>query len=166
MFCIDLWGFSIDPLILVITIHNRKYLFCVFWSFGDLPELKLTEAFSNMNSFIWGATWEEEVQEWATRAQMSTGGMGPSAGHATHARLALVPPVSSVFALDCSAWPKKFYIKTPQSVLMRRRRINTKPWNRCYSSEDWRGNATEVAPGRFSKLSNITNTATMIIKRE
>jgi hypothetical protein len=40
-----------------------------------------------------------------------------------------------------------------------------KPQNRGCSSEDWRGNAAKVTPGRFSNLSDITNTATML-KRE
>jgi hypothetical protein len=39
MFCIDLWKFSIDPLILIITLQNRKTLVCIFWHFRDLSEL-------------------------------------------------------------------------------------------------------------------------------
>jgi hypothetical protein len=52
MFCIDLWGFFIDPLILVITLQNRIYLFCVFCRFRDLPELKLSEDFYDVNICI------------------------------------------------------------------------------------------------------------------
>jgi hypothetical protein len=55
MFCIDLWGFSIDPLIFVITLHNRKHLVCVFLRFRDLPELKRSEDFSGVSIFP-GAT--------------------------------------------------------------------------------------------------------------
>jgi hypothetical protein len=41
MICNDLWGFFIEPLILVITLQNRKTLFCVFLRFRNLPKLKL-----------------------------------------------------------------------------------------------------------------------------
>jgi hypothetical protein len=68
----------------------------------------------------------------------------------------------SVFILDWSAWPKNAYIKTPRGV----------PWG-C-GGETWNhetkdvptkiggGNAAGVAPDRFSNLSEITNTATMM----
>jgi hypothetical protein len=44
-----LWGFSIDPLSLVITLQNMKTLFCVFLHFRNLPELKLTWDFLGVN---------------------------------------------------------------------------------------------------------------------
>jgi hypothetical protein len=37
--------FPLNPLILVITLQDRKTLFCVFLSFRNLPELKLTQDF-------------------------------------------------------------------------------------------------------------------------
>jgi hypothetical protein len=38
-------------LILVITLENRKTLFCVFLRFMNLPELKLTRDFSGINIY-------------------------------------------------------------------------------------------------------------------
>jgi hypothetical protein len=42
MFCIDYGDFPSIPLILVITLQDRKTLFCIFSRFKDLLELKLT----------------------------------------------------------------------------------------------------------------------------
>ena len=39
------------PFILVITLQDRKPLFCVFFSFRDLYGLKLTGDFSRINIF-------------------------------------------------------------------------------------------------------------------
>ena len=39
------------PLILVITLQDRKTLFCVFFSFRDLYGLKLTGDFLRINIF-------------------------------------------------------------------------------------------------------------------
>jgi hypothetical protein len=40
--------------------------------------------------------------------------MGPTPGHATHARLPLERPMSSMLILDWRAWPTNNYIKTPE----------------------------------------------------
>jgi hypothetical protein len=61
MFYNVLWGFSIDPLILVITL--QKTLFCVFLSFGNLPELKLTWDYWSVNILSREAPGEEEVNK-------------------------------------------------------------------------------------------------------
>jgi hypothetical protein len=37
IFCIDSWGFSINPLYFGYTLQYRKYLFCVLWRFRNLP---------------------------------------------------------------------------------------------------------------------------------
>jgi hypothetical protein len=115
IFCIDLWGFSIDPLILVMTLQNRKTLFCAFWCFRDLPELKLTWDFSSVNILSWEPSGVQEVNEGGYKAHLSTGGAGPRLGRATHARLILGPPMPSIFVSGSSAWPKNDYIKTPKA---------------------------------------------------
>jgi hypothetical protein len=83
--------------------------------------------------------WEEKGQKRANDAQTSTSGVGPSPGYATLARLHLEPSMSSVLISVWRAWPKYPYIKTLRDILERRRRRNTKPWNRGWICEDWRG---------------------------
>jgi hypothetical protein len=162
MFFIDLWRFSINPLILVITLQNRKYLFCVFWWFRDFPKPKLSENFYGVNIFTWEPTWDKEAHEWATKAKTSTCSTGPLLGRTTRCRLVLEPSMSSIFAPDQFSWCKKSYINTPQGVPSKRRQKNTKPWSRGCTCEDWRGKRCQNCPSHFS---NITNTATMM-KRE
>ena len=49
---LDVFGdFPNDPLILVITLQDRKTLFCVFYCFRDLYGLKLTGDFSRIIIF-------------------------------------------------------------------------------------------------------------------
>jgi hypothetical protein len=48
---IDFWGFFIDPLIWDVTLQNRKYMFCVFLSFKDLPKLKRSKDFFGLTIF-------------------------------------------------------------------------------------------------------------------
>jgi hypothetical protein len=68
----------------------------------------------------------------------------------------------SIFASRCSVWPKNAYIKTPLDDRKMRHRRNTKHRNKGCSSEDWRGNAAEVAPGCFSTLSDVNTIITVI----
>jgi hypothetical protein len=51
------------PLILVTTVQTRKTLFCIFLSFRNLPELKLTWDFWSVNILSREAPREEEVNE-------------------------------------------------------------------------------------------------------
>jgi hypothetical protein len=90
-------------LILVITLHDKKTLFCVFLSFGDLPGLKLTWDFWSINILSRETLEEEEVNEMWPRGRMSTGGAVARPGRATHARWRLEPPLSSIFVSRCSA---------------------------------------------------------------
>jgi hypothetical protein len=69
MICNDLWGFSIDPLILVITLQNRKTLFCVFLRFRNLPELKLAWDFLGINILSWEPSGAQEVNEGGDTSQ-------------------------------------------------------------------------------------------------
>jgi hypothetical protein len=85
------------PLILVINLENRKTLFCVFLCFRDLTRIKLTWDFSGVNILPQEAPGAQEVSEARPRGQMSTGGMGPWPGRATHAQVGLEPPLPSIF---------------------------------------------------------------------
>jgi hypothetical protein len=102
MFYNVLWGFSIDPLILVITKQDRKTLFYVFLSFMDLPGLKLTWDFCSVNILSQETSKEEEVNEMRPKGQTSLGGMGPLPGRATHGRSGLERPTPSIFIPRCS----------------------------------------------------------------
>jgi hypothetical protein len=153
------------PLILVITLHNRKTPFCVFWRFRNLPELKLTQDFLGINILSWEPCGAQEVNKGVHKAQTSTGGATTRPGRATLACLAVEAPMSSIFIPGSSAWPKNTYINTPLSVFERRRRRNMKHRNKGCSSEDWRGKHCRSRPGRFSNLSDITTIDTTM-KRE
>jgi hypothetical protein len=67
-------------------------------------------------AFLFSPKKQLEKKKYESGPPWSTGGICPSVGRATHARLALVPQMSFVFALDWSAWPKKSYIKTPHKA--------------------------------------------------
>jgi hypothetical protein len=73
MFYNVLWGFSIDPLILVITRQNRKTLFCVFLCFRNLPELKSTQDFWSVNILSREPAGDQEVNETRPRGQTPSG---------------------------------------------------------------------------------------------
>jgi hypothetical protein len=52
MFCIDLWGFSIDPLLLVYNFAKQETpVLSILLSFRDLPEHKRSYDFSGVNIF-------------------------------------------------------------------------------------------------------------------
>jgi hypothetical protein len=89
--------FSSILLILVITMQDRKTLFCVFLHFKDLPGLKLTWDFLGINILPREAPGGEEVNETRPRVQMSLGGAGPLPGRTTLSCLGLEPPLSSIF---------------------------------------------------------------------
>jgi hypothetical protein len=89
--------FLLIPLILVITLHNRKTLFCVFLHFRNLPKLKLTWDFLGVNILPREAHRAQEVEEGGHEAHLSIGATGPSPGRATHARLSLRPLMPSIF---------------------------------------------------------------------
>jgi hypothetical protein len=72
--------FSLIPLILVITLQNRKTMFCVFLCFGNLLELKLTCDFSGVNVLSREPSRVQEVNEEGHDGQTSTGGTGPGQG--------------------------------------------------------------------------------------
>jgi hypothetical protein len=130
-------------IILVITLQDRKTLFCVFLSFRDLPWLKLTWDFWRVN--ILSRETSEEVNETRPRGRTYTGGAGLLAGRATHTRWGLEPPLSSIFVSRFLAWPKNAYIY-PLDDRDEWRRRNTKHRNKGCSSEDWRGNIAVSRP--------------------
>jgi hypothetical protein len=138
MFCIDLWGFSIDPIYLVYNSSEQETLCYVFFKFrgpsGTLTEIGLFwhYYFSRRKSMR-----RRSAREGHCEAQTSTGGVGPRPGHATLARFCLEPPMPSIMISDWWALPKNPYIKTPWGLLARRRRRNTKPQNRGWTCEDW-----------------------------
>jgi hypothetical protein len=78
--------FPSTPLILVITLQNRKTLFCVFLHFRNLPELKLTWNFSGVNILSREPSGEEELNDMGPRGQRSKGGIGPGQAVMVHSR--------------------------------------------------------------------------------
>jgi hypothetical protein len=72
-------------------------MFCIFLSFRNLPELKLTQDFWSVNILSREPTGDQEINKGGHKAQTSTVGAGPNPGHATHAQMSLGPPMSSIF---------------------------------------------------------------------
>jgi hypothetical protein len=138
MFCIDLWGFSFDPPYFGYNSAEQENLFCVFWRFRNLPELKLTWDIPGINILSREPPGAQEVNEVGHEAQMSIGGMGPRLGHATQCHFVIEAPLSSIFIPGSLAWPKNDYIKTPWGVPLRRRWRNMKHRNRGCSNDDLR----------------------------
>jgi hypothetical protein len=85
------------PLILVITLQNRKDLFFVFLRFRNLPELKLIWDFLDVNILPREAPGAEEVNKMGPNGQTRHGGTGPWPGCTTHAHLGLGAPMPSIF---------------------------------------------------------------------
>jgi hypothetical protein len=97
MFCNDLLGFSIDPPYFGYNSAEQENLLCVFLSFRNLLELKLTWDFSGVNILSREPFGAQEVNEGGHEAHLSTGGAGPWPGRATRARLRLEPLMPSIF---------------------------------------------------------------------
>jgi hypothetical protein len=135
---------------------EQEILFCVFLRFRNLPRLKLTWDFLGVNILPREAPGAQEVNEGGHEGQMSTSGTGLGPGHATQCRLRLGPPMSSIFVSWHPAWPKNVNIKTPFDDPETRWQRNTKRRNReAVPVKIGGGNAAEVAPGRFTTLSDV-----------
>jgi hypothetical protein len=121
MFYIDLWGFSIDPplLILVITLQNRKTYFVYFNNSGTFPNSIWPGIFWALIFYQENLLEHKKSTRDATRPKWALVARA-MVSRATWPRLALKPPMSFVFISDWSAWPKNAYIKTSQGVPLRR----------------------------------------------
>jgi hypothetical protein len=147
-------NFPSIPLHLVITLQNRKTLFCVFLPFTDIPGLKLTWDFLGVNILPREAPGGE-VNNTRPRGQTRTCGMGPWLGHATLAYLGIEPPRSSIFVSRCLAWPKMPIYRPSLDDHEVRRRRNTNHKNRGCSSKDWRRKRCRSLPPDASPPSPI-----------
>jgi hypothetical protein len=63
MFYNILWGFFIDPPYFGYNPAKQETLFCVFLSFTNLPELKLTHDFWSVNILLREAAGDQEAHE-------------------------------------------------------------------------------------------------------
>jgi hypothetical protein len=88
--------FPSNPLILVITLQNRKTMFCIFLRFRNLPKLKLTWDFSGINILSREPSWAQEFNEVGPEAQKSTGA-ATKPGRTTHACLSVEALMPSIF---------------------------------------------------------------------
>ena len=101
------------PLILVITLQDRKTLFCVFFRFRDLFELKLTGDFSRINIFQ-----NMTIRDFETKQKEPGGGYQPG-GASTPLGAPLVLLASSSLLNRPSKAPEGYrdlktpYIKVP-----------------------------------------------------
>jgi hypothetical protein len=152
--------FPLIPLIWVITLQNRRHPFCIFLHFRDLLELKQSEPFSGVIIFPRATKCDEEAHEGAHEVQMIPGGVG--LGHTSQVYFAVVALISSVFVPDWLSWPKKSYIKTPEVFPWGGGRTTRNHEIEAIPTKIGGGNTARAIPGRFSNVSNITNTATMM----
>ena len=86
------------PFIWVITLQNRKTLVCVFFTFRDLYEVKLTWDF-------WSVTFSSEEAPWALEAHLERpearkrpGGAPYLAGCATHPLSVVDRPIALILS--------------------------------------------------------------------
>ena len=73
------------PLILVITLQDRKTLFCAFFRFRDLYGLKLTGDFSRIIIFQNMTIRSFEITQTESRTEKGTRWHAPPPGRVTHA---------------------------------------------------------------------------------
>jgi hypothetical protein len=78
-----LWGFSIDPPYFGYNPVEQENLFCVFLSFRNLPELKLTWEFWSINILPRETLGDQEFNERRPKGQTRPGGAGPWPGRAS-----------------------------------------------------------------------------------
>ena len=88
--------FQMIPLILVITLQDRKTLFCVFFSFRDLYGLKLTGDFSRIVIFQYMTKHSFEITQTDTRRGKEYRWRAHPPGRATHALGTLGTPQPSI----------------------------------------------------------------------
>ena len=75
--------FQMIPLILVITMQDKKTMFCVFFSFRDLYGLKLTGDFSRIIIFQYMTKLSFGITETESRSRKEQGWHAPHPGRAT-----------------------------------------------------------------------------------
>jgi hypothetical protein len=98
--------------------------------------------FLGVNILSWETFGAQGVNEGGHEAQA-----GPILDRATRCRLALEHPMSSVFILDWSAWPKNAYIKTPPRCSLERGGGETRKREiEVVLAKIGGGNTTGVAP--------------------
>jgi hypothetical protein len=165
MFYNVLWGFSIDPPYLVMTLQDKKTLFCIFLSFRDLPRLKLTQDFWRVNILSREAPRGEEVNEARPRGQTSTGGAAPSQA---------APPIpvwaSSLQHRQSSSPDAQLDLitsiyRSPLTIAIGGGREILNAETEAVPAKIGGGNAAGVAPKCFSTLSDVNTTITAM-KRE
>jgi hypothetical protein len=153
--------FSIDPLILVITLQDRKTLFCVFLSFRDLPRLKLT--FGAL-VFYHEKHQEKELTIWGLGAERARVARVPDRAHHP---MPSRPRASAAVHLRVQTLilTKKCLYIDPLDDRDEGRRRNTKHRHGGCSSKHWRGKRSRSRPRRLSTLSDV-NTIITAMKRE
>jgi hypothetical protein len=100
MFCINLWGFSIDsPYFGYNSAEQENHVLRILMFQGP-SGTQIDLGFSGVNILSREACGDQEVNKEGHEAQTSTGGAGPRPSHTTQCRLVLGPSMSSVFISD------------------------------------------------------------------
>jgi hypothetical protein len=105
------------PFIMVITLQNRNFLFCVLCTLGTYMESNGPRIFRGLIFHEDNQDGALEPRERSPRAQKRGGGMTPTLGGATGMigwHVARMPPIPSPYS---SVWPKTFYKRGPRCDL-------------------------------------------------
>ena len=127
------------PLILVITLQDRKPLFCVFFRFRDLYGLKLTGDFSWIIIFQYMTKLSFEITQMKIRRRKEPGWCAPPPRRATYTLLPFGASQPSSKSSRRFPWPKNPIYNGPRHVSWRRRRVDQKHRNSARTSHHRRG---------------------------
>ena len=150
------------PLILVITLQDRKTLFCVFFSFRDWYELKLTGDFSRIIIFQYMMKHSFETMQTESRRRKEQGWRAPPPGRATYTLLPFGASQPSSKSSRRFPWPKNPIYKGSRRVSWRRRCVDQKHRNSASISHHRRGTLLHCCPRRDLYPSKIKNLITMM----
>ena len=131
--------FQMIPLILVITLQDRKTLFCVFYCFRDLYGLKLTGDFSRIIIFQILMDLSFETTQTESGGRKEQGWRIHPPGHATCTLRLLEHHQPYIKSSRRFPWPKNPLYKGPRGVSSKRRRVDQKHRNSAIFSHHRRG---------------------------
>ena len=150
------------PLILVITLQDRKTLFCVSFRFRDRYGLKLTGDFTRIIIFQNMTIQSFEITQTESRRRKEPGWHAPPPGRATWCLLLFGASQPSSKSSRRFPWPKNPIYKGPQRISWRRRRVDQKHRNSARTSHHRRGTLLHCCPRRDLYPSKIKNFITMM----
>jgi hypothetical protein len=100
MFCIALWGFSIDPPYFGYNYAKQENPVLRILTFQGPSRTQIDPGFFGINILLREASGNQEVNEEGHEVQTRPEGVVTRPSRATHLHLVLGPPMSSIFFSD------------------------------------------------------------------